>query len=241
MKHIYIGLIGLMSFFIISGCMYPKEELSKNQTPNMDQLEMVQKAVDAYAEKTDGLVPIKTKDQDTPIFQKYLLDFKTLKNENLLTETPGNAFENGGAYQYTLITPEDDPRVKLFDLRMTDTIRSVNVKLQNYQSKHSYPPFDERVVKGVYTLDYKELGYSDDPTVESPYSGEKLPILIDTDGELHVDYRFDLQKALDEFDNDYKPGDDIRYIIPENTPFVPAYSLPYTLDDDNEVVFDLEG
>lgn len=240
MKRKYMRLIGLiLLLFIISGCMYPEEELNKNKQPNMDQLEIVQNAVDAYVEKTDGLVPIKTKEQDTPIFQKYLIDFKKLKDNNLLSETPGNAFENGGSYQYTIVTPEDDPRVKVFDLKMTDTIRSVKVKLHTYQSKHIYPPFGKKVDQDVYTLNYEKLGLSPDPVVKSPYSGENLPIIIDTDGELHIDYRIDLQKALDEFDNDYKNGDDIRYILPENTPFVPAYSLPYTVDDD-EVVFDLD-
>src|SRR5699024_8731616 len=91
----YIRMISLFSILIIlGGCMYPKDELSKNKTPNVDQLEMVQNAVDAYVKKTDGLVPIKTKDLDTPIYRKYLVDFSTLKESHLLTETPGNAFEN---------------------------------------------------------------------------------------------------------------------------------------------------
>lgn len=241
MKPIYIRLLFsiFLLLFVLSGCMYPEEELAKNKTPNINQLELVQQAVDAYVEKTDGLVPIKTKEMDTPVFQKYLVDFPTLKDSNLLTETPGNAFENGGIYQYTIITPEEYPRVKIFDLRMTETIRSVNVKLHMYQSKNKYPPFYKKVEKDVYTLNYKKLGYSSDPVVKSPYSGENLPIIIDTDGKLHVDYRIDLQKALEEFDHDYKNGDDIRYIIPNNTPFVPAYSLPYTIKD-GEVIFDLE-
>lgn len=240
MKHTYLFLFSLSLFvFILSGCMYPDEELTKNKAPNTDQLELVQHAVDQYREENDGLVPIKTKERDTPIFQKYLVDFPTLKDSGFLTDTPGNAYENGGIYQYTIITPEDDPTVKLFDLRMTQEIRSVNEKLQNYQSEHHHPPFDEKVEKGVYTLNYKKLGLSSAPVVESPYSGEDLPIIIDTDAELHVDYRFDLQKALEEFDHDYEDGDDVRYIIPDNTPFVPVYSMPYTIDD-GEVTFDID-
>jgi len=234
----YIRMISLFSILIIlGGCMYPKDELSKNKTPNVDQLEMVQNAVDAYVKKTDGLVPIKTKDLDTPIYRKYLVDFSTLKESHLLTETPGNAFENGGIYQYTIVTPEDNPRVKIFDLRMTDTIRSINVKMHTYQSQHTYPPFGKRIAKDVYTLNHKKLGLSKEPVVKSPYSGENLPIVIDPDGTLYIDYRIDLQKALDEFDNDYENGDDIRNILPDNTPFVPAYSLPYTVED-GEVIFD---
>src|SRR5699024_12881517 len=56
---------------------------------------------------------------DTPIFEKYIIDFSVMKENGVLSEIPGNAFENGGIYQYGLITPEENPRVKLIDLRVT--------------------------------------------------------------------------------------------------------------------------
>ncbi|GAB3791835.1 hypothetical protein [Virgibacillus kimchii] len=225
----------IMIMFILSGCLYPESELAKNQTPNEDQLQMVQSAVEEYQEITGGLVPIQTKPSDTPIFQKYLIDFTVLQENNILTEIPGNAFENGGVYQYTLITPDDDPQVKLIDLQVTEALRRVNVQLNNYRERNIYPPFGREIGDHIFTVDYEELGMDEPATVRSPYSNENLPIVMNVDGELFIDYRIDLQKALNDFDHDFEEGDDIRYLLAENTPFVPAYSFPYTIEDGEPV------
>ena len=38
--------------------------------------------------------------------------------------------------------------------------------------------------------------------------------------------------------NEYKSGEDIRYILLEDSPFVPAYSLPYSWDEtSNDLLF----
>lgn len=41
---------------------------------------------------------------------------------------------------------------------------------------------------------------------------------MDVDGNLYVDYSIDLNNALNEYDHDYKEGDDIRYILADHTP-----------------------
>lgn len=228
--YVKVGL-ALAVVLLLSGCLYPKNELAKNKVPNEDQLELVQTAVQNYQENTDGLMPIKTKSADTPVFEKYIIDFSAIKERNLLSEIPGNAFENGGIYQYTLITPEEDPRVKLIDLRITEEIRRVNIKLDNYRSKNIYPPFGEEIAKGVYTINYQALGLSDEPYVVSPYSSNNLPIIMDTNGQLYIDYRIDLNDALEKYEHQYEEGDDIRFILADNTPFVPVYSLPYTIQE----------
>lgn len=237
MKFTYwrVCSILLVTSILLSGCLYPNNELEKNQTPNEDQLELVQKTVEEYRDETNGLVPIKTKEAETPEFQKYLVDFPALKEKHLITETPGNAYENGGTYQYTLITPEDNPRVKLIDLRITEAIRKVRVKLDIYRNDHMYPPYGEQIEPGVYQINYKKLGLDHEPTVTSPYSQKNLPIIMDTEGELYVDYRMDLYDALNEHKQDYQEGDDIRYLLAETTPIVPAYSLPYTVKDGEPV------
>ncbi|SHG64468.1 MULTISPECIES: hypothetical protein [Virgibacillus] len=231
------GKIAIFILFtiLLSGCLYPDNELSKNQVPNEGQLEAVQSAVEQYREQEGGLVPIRTKDNDTPIFQKYLIDFPKLKEANVLTEIPANAFENGGVYQYALITPEKNPRVKLIDLRISEVIRSVNIKLDIYRDEHMYPPFKEEIADGIYTIDYEKLGLENPPTVVSPYSKENLPIVMNTEGELYVDYRIDLNQALKTKNHKYETGDDIRYLLANNTPFVPVYSLPYTIKNEEPV------
>lgn len=231
--------VPLLAILLLTGCLYPKGELTQNKVPNEDQLEMVQQSVEKYQEKTNGLMPIKTKESDTPIFEKYLIDFNLLKDQNVLSEIPGNAYEKGGIYQYTLITPEDNPQVKLIDLRMTEAIRKVNVKLDIYRSKNTYPPFGDEIEKGLYTIDYKQLGFTSEQYVVSPYSNENLPIIMDTNGKLYVDYRIDLNDALEKYDHDYTEGEDIRFILADNTPFAPAYALPYTILD-GEPVFNLK-
>ncbi|MUK87263.1 hypothetical protein GMD78_02455 [Ornithinibacillus sp. L9] len=232
MKYTYIRYCTLfVMLLLLSGCLYPNGELSKNQVPNETQLETVQNAVTQYQESSNGLLPIKTKDNDTPIFEKYLIDFTALKERNLITEIPGNAYENGGVYQYTLINPEENPEVKLIDLRITEEIRRINVKLDQYRNKHIYPPFGEEIANGLFHIDHEALGFDDPLYIKSPYSAENLPIIMDTNGTLYVDYRIDLNNALDEYEHNYSEGDDIRYLLAENTPFAPAYSLPYTLQD----------
>lgn len=232
-------IVCIVVLFTLSGCLYPQNELAKNQEPNEAQLEMVQTAVMQYMEATDGLIPIKTKPSDVDRYEKYLIDFTKLKEQQLLSEIPGTAYENGGVYQYIIITPEENPRVKLIDLRLTEKIREVNVKLDMYRNKNMYPPFGEEIDSGIYELNYKKLGFDSEPYVPSPFTKNNLPILMNTDGELFIDYRIDLQEALNEYDHNYKEGDDIRPLLEDHYPFVPAYSLPYSIKN-NEPVFLLE-
>src|SRR5699024_4459344 len=130
--------------------------------------------------------PIKTKPADTPIFEKYLIDFSVLKEKGVLVDIPGNAYENGGYYQYVLITPEENPRVKLLDLRVTEAIRQVNVKLNLYRNENLYPPFGSEIEKGIYQVNYEKLGIKEPPHIVSPLSRNNLPIIMDTDGQLYV-------------------------------------------------------
>lgn len=82
MNHTYkIIAMMLLILLILSGCLYPSSQLEKNQTPNQAQLDMVQSALNDYQEKTNGLLPIRTKPNETPIFEKYIIDFNQLKNK----------------------------------------------------------------------------------------------------------------------------------------------------------------
>lgn len=230
----------LLSIFIftivLSGCLYPQSELSKNQIPNEEQLATVESAVLQYKEQSNGLVPIKTMPSDVSLYEKYIIDFTTLREAQLISEIPATAYENGGFYQYVLITPEEDPRVRLIDLRITEKLREVNVKLDIYRQQNLYPPFGEQIADGIYRLNYEKLGFKEEPLVVSPFSQQRLPLLMTTDGELIVDYRIDLQMALEQYDVNIEEGEDIRFILEENYPFVPAYSVAYTVEN-NEPVF----
>ncbi|WP_053219392.1 hypothetical protein [Virgibacillus senegalensis] len=232
----WLTSVGFMLMAVLlSGCLYPNDQLSKNQVPNEVQLQTIQQAVTQYREDNQGLVPIKTKPNDTPVFQKYLLDFTTLKQGGYISSIPGTAFENGGIYQYVLVDPEENPQVKLIDLRIAQEIRTVMRAIDLYRDEHLYPPFGEQIADGVYKINYDKIGFDEKPQIQSPYSQKNLSLVMDVQGQAYVDYRPDLYEAIQSYDHSFKTGDDIRFILSENTPFAPAYSLPYTIEGEEPV------
>lgn len=225
---------------LLSGCMYPKTELKEYQIPDEDQILKVQQAIDTYRNEENGRLPIKTKTSDTPIFEKYIIEFSELLENGYIDSIPANAFENGGFYQYALTDVDENPTVKLIDLRIAEKIRTINARIDIYRSKHDYPPFGEKIVDGVYRIDYKKLSLEHEPTVESPYSIHTLPLVMDGSGKVYVDYRKDLNDYLQETELAYKLGEDIRYLLVDETPVLPAYSLPYTVNEENDPIFKIE-
>ncbi|MFP5113410.1 hypothetical protein ACSU64_13625 [Bacillaceae bacterium C204] len=233
MKWNLLGCFLALTALFLTGCMYPEEELAKNQIPYKDQILAVQTAVDAFREENGGILPIKTKEAETPIYQKYPIDFKKI-TPKFISEPPGNAYENGGIFQYVLVDVETKPAVKLLDLRITEAIRDIKLRIKT----KGYPPYKEQLAKNVFTLDYKQLGYKKAPVVTSPFSDQNLSFVITGSAEVYVDYRPDLYQAMKKTDVKVKPGEDIRPILVKDSMFVPAYSLPYSWDSKtNEPVF----
>lgn len=234
MKKFFSMLMVVVVTMLLSACLYPEEELTQNKVPYEDQLKSVQSAVDQYQKANDGLLPIKTKEADTPIYQKYPIDFKKLAPA-FIAEPPGNAYESGGIFQYVLANVETEPSVKLIDLRLTEAIRELKLRIK---SMGKYPPFKEKIGEGYFSLNFKTLGYKEDPVVVSPFTQKNLPLIIDTTGEIYIDYRMDLYEVLKESQHSFKEGEDIRDLLVKDSMFVPAYSPPYTVDSKtNEPVF----
>jgi hypothetical protein len=225
MKWKGLGCLMILTTVFLSGCMYPNEDLARNQVPYKDQIQSVQTAVDSFKKDNGGILPIKTEEADTPIYQKYPIDFKKI-TPKYMAEPPGNAFESGGIFQYVLINDETKPTVKIFDLRLADTIRDIQLRIKTM----GYPPFKKVIAKNVYSLDFKQLGYDKPPYAVSPYTNQNLSFVISGDGKVYVDYRPDLYQILKKTNKQVKPGEDIRYILADDSMFVPAYSLPYTID-----------
>ncbi|WP_430510237.1 hypothetical protein [Gottfriedia solisilvae] len=217
----------------LSGCLYPDDQLAQNQIPYEDQLQSVQTAVNKFKENNNGLLPIKNKDMNTPIYLKYPVDFTKLI-PSYISDAPGNAYENGGVYQYVLIDAETNPTVKLIDLRIAEKIRDVSLRVQVYKDKNTYPPIKETLSKGVFLLNYKKMGFKEEPFVTSPYSQKNLPIVMGNDGEFYVDYSIDLFEKINDAKK-MKTGEDIRQILVKDSPILPAYSLPYTIKDGQPV------
>ncbi|WP_042346373.1 hypothetical protein [Bacillus massiliigorillae] len=235
-KILQIISIMLIAFIVLSGCMYPQSKRTENKIPYEDQVQLVQQAVDQYRKDQNGLLPIKTNEATVPIYQKYPIDFTKLVGK-YMSDPPGNAYESGGVFQYVLIDVETNPTVKIFDLRMVDSIQEYGLRLQMFKDKNKYPPYKDQLDTYVFTLDYKKLGFNQLPVVNSPYSQAELGIIMNSKSELYIDYTPDLMNALKESDRKFKPGDDIRVLLTENSIFAPAFSLPYTVNENDEPVF----
>lgn len=215
------------------GALYNNEEEKRIQhTPDVDAINAVQRAVDAYQQDT-GVLPIKNSEEHTDIFVKYQIDFSKLTNGGYIAKSPDNSFEQGGIFQYVLWDVEEDPTVKLIDLRVTERLREVNLRFMSTE----YPQFKERIADYVYTINYNNIGYDTEISVESPYSTNLLPLVISTEGVVYVDYSIELQQFIKEKGLTPAPGEDIRYLIADESLILPAYSLPYTVDENNEVAF----
>ncbi|MFJ7828610.1 hypothetical protein ACIQXU_00225 [Peribacillus sp. NPDC097284] len=215
---------------LLTGCLYPQKQKVQNQLPYKEQIQSVQSAVDQFKEDEGGILPIVTKEADTPIYQKYVIKFTKI-SPRYMGEPPDNAYESGGVFQYVLVNVENDPTVKLLDVRMAQKIQDISLRLQAYQQSNGYPPYKERISENVFTLDYKKMGLKEAPTVTSPYSQKDLYLVVDGDGNLYVDYTPDLYDVLQQHDGRIKTGEDIRELLVDSSEFVPAYSLPYTIDE----------
>lgn len=226
-----------VAVIFLSGCLYPHERKSSVQaTPYQDQLKLVQSAVDEFQKANGGLLPIQTKDMSTPLYQKYPIDFNRLA-PRYMAEPPSTAYESGGDYQYVLVDVENNPTVKLIDVKMAGKIRDIKLRVQMYRQEHKYPPYQDVLARDLFTLDGKKLGEADSLSVTSPISGNSLPLMIDGDGEIYADYRTELVSCLKKSKKTFKPGTEIQDIIWEETPFVPAFSVKYTVNDKQEPVF----
>lgn len=228
-----IGLLFISSLvFVLSGCMNPSGKTTGQEIPYADQLESMQKAVEAYQQNSGGLLPIKTRDLETDIYIKYPIEFSKIVPA-YTEKIPSNAYETGGIYQYVLIDVDTNPTVKLVDLRSAENIRDLNLR----RNINGRAPFKEAVGDHVYAVDFKAMGFEEPLTVPSPYSDAVLPIVIGGDGVFYIDYSIDLNRELQEKTQTVKPGEDIRFLLTDKYPVLPAYSLPYTVNADNEPIF----
>lgn len=222
--------ISLALIVFLTACLYPEERKLQNQIPYEDQLSAVQQAVDNYM-RDHGVLPIMNRDLDTPIYQKYPIDFNKLI-PRYMQEPPGNAYESGGVYQYVLVDVEEKPTVKLIDLRVVEAVRDYQFQISRYKREHKFLPFGKVLNKELFQLNHEALGYESIPQVRSPITGNNLPFIVNGKGEIFIDYSQDLYQLLQKYGDRYnfKEGrDDIRQIIVDHSPFVPVFSVPYTV------------
>lgn len=232
MKKLTVGLF-LPILLLLTGCMYSPEEEAQTSLPHPEHIDFVQRAVDTYQVDNGGLLPIKTKELETDQYIKYPIEFS--KIVPIYTEKiPASAYEKGGLFQYVLMDVEENPTVKVVDLRAAERIRELNLRKSINSGSI---PFNDAVGEGVFEIDFKKMGFKSPLTVPSPYSDVQLPIVVGGDGQFYIDYSIDLNRILTTENPDVQQGEDIRYLLEEISPVLPAYSLPYTVNEQNELIF----
>ncbi|WP_100372692.1 hypothetical protein [Bacillus sp. FJAT-45037] len=227
----------IFSCLVLTGCLLPSGERAENQIAYPDQLQSVEDAAIRFQADT-GVLPIRTFDETTSYYQRYVVDFNQLI-PRYLQQPPGTAFENGGVFQYVLVDVEDQPKAKVIDLTSQREIQQFQQRINEYRRQHTYVPVDEMLDVGLFKLDHEALNYKEAPQVKSPYYDTMLPLLYTNDGEIVIDYRIDLNIALNEFDHQFGEDEDIRSLLVEQFPFVPVRSVPYTLDQNNEPIYNV--
>lgn len=210
----------------LAGCVYSQKVTKDGNPPTGEYVQLVQGAVDRYKEQT-GVLPIKTRDQTTPIYEKYPIDFKKLQDAGVLSTVPGNAFERGGTAMYVLVDVENDPAVKMIDLVLFQKMTGIQQDVEAFMRKTGRLPAGPEVSPGIYRLDAEALGKKD-LTVRSPYSRTPLSLLIDENGKVAVDYALEIMQALQRTGLTEPDADlDLREVLTEAAVFAPVYSFPY--------------
>lgn len=228
-------LTGLaVSIFLLSACGYPGDpNVQEHVYPA--QIQTVQSAVNEYHKDT-GVLPIQTRDQKTPLYKKYPIDFNRLLGK-YLPNAPQNAYANGGIFEYVLVHAEKNPTVKVADLQNEQVLQELQTKINFFRYSHHFTPIGKIIVPKRYTIDYKKLGYHTPPYVTSPFTGYQLGFVIGPNSKVHIDYRKDLHAFMKKFGGSYKPGEDIRHILVDHSPFVPIDSFPYTINSSGDPIF----
>lgn len=220
-------LLGLLLAVLpLQGCMYGDRIRQAGAPPAADNMVLVQNAMELYRSKT-GVLPILNKDQDTPEYERYRIDFNKLKDAHILSEAPANAFEKGGSAVYVVVHTESSPQVKLLDLVSYQLAADLQRDADRYRSSHAGKiPAGEAVIPGYWTIGYKLLNRKEE-LVKSPFSMQRLHLLINSEGRVGIDYGPEILKAVQKRKVTPEPGTDLRELLLDEGLYVPAASFPY--------------
>lgn len=213
---------------LLSGCLYRGERQQSGSVSYMESVDRVQRAIDRFQEDK-AILPIITAGEDTPRYEKFKIDLNQLKREGYLDELPAAAFEQGGTVYFLVIDEETDPTVKVMDLNTVQKVNDVQHKVLSYRASHGDTLPGEangEVYPGLYTVDLSLLK-ADSLALTSVYSGETLSYLMDKQGNVYVDYAFDVMQAIDQSGKTPQADEDLRTWLTDRSVFVPVKSLPY--------------
>ncbi|MDF2963243.1 MAG: hypothetical protein K0S39_4978 [Paenibacillus sp.] len=214
---------------LLAGCMYPKEMRKENQLATGEFVVVVQNAVDQFRAKT-GVLPIKNSAESTPLYEKYPVDFKKLKERAFISNVPANAFENGGTAIYVLVDPETKPTVKMMDLISYQETVEVQKLVDGYKSKNAgLLPKGEAVAPSFTRIDFGKMNKKP-VQVQSMFTRQvSLPFIMDDSGQVAIDYSEELMRLIDKksMQSSLDAKQDLRELLVKESFYVPARSFAY--------------
>lgn len=217
-KHWLPGIFSVF-LFLVTGCMYPEEErMQLDRLP--EQVAQVQGAVDAYY-RENKVLPFKYTEENEKLTTKYKVNFEELKG--VLGDIPPSSFEKGGYFLFVLVDVEKEPKVRLFDLRVNDAVMKVQSEVNGYLKQNQSLPKKDQINQHFYTIDYQKLRM-DPVEIPSPYSQEKLSLIINQKGKVYLDYRTEVMKKWQNAKEKPDEKNDLRLWLSEDSLFVPAFS-----------------
>lgn len=217
---------------LLTGCMYPKDQLAQNRVPPRDAVRLVQGAVDDYLADT-GLLPIKNADRDTPRYEKFVVDLAKLQRTGYLSELPAAAFEQGGSYYFLVLDEEAEPIVRLMNVVVFQQLNDLQARVDAYREQHGGAlPSGEPVYPSFAALDYERLG-GRKPDIRSVFSGHPITVLVHDSGTLFADYGIDVRQLIEKTGTAPNPDEDLRALLTRETLYVPVKSpVYYWIDGD---------
>jgi hypothetical protein len=228
MNRILANTLMFLCCLSLTACMYPSDQ--RQQLSKVDiQVARVQAQSEQYLAK-NKVVPYKYSIEQRKFTTHYLVDF------NQLTEVPLTAYEKGGNFIYVFVGAEGkQPLVRLFDLRVNDEVEKVQLALKDYKTRTGKLPTNGKE-SGYYNVDLAKLHVSN-VSIPSPYfASSRLPLLIDKDGLIYLDYRKDVTRLIQTTKQKPVTGD-LRQFIIKDSLFVPAFSPPMKVGENGEILF----
>lgn len=220
---------------MLAGCLYPNDRLQQNQISTGEYIILVQNAVEAYKQRT-GVLPIKNSSEQTPIYEKYLVDFKKLLDRNVISRIPADAYEVGGSNYYVIVDPEGEMKVKLMDLVIAGKVSDIQRLSDSYVAAGNELPLGELVKPNFYHVDFERLGMKSEQ-VRSDYSEMFLSVLIHQSGRIIVDYAPEVMRAITKMEiSTPDPNMDLRTYLVEQSNYIPVNSFPYYWKVDEPVI-----
>jgi len=213
----------------MTGCMYPKEMRKENQAATGEFIVVVQNAVDQYRAQT-GVLPIKNSLESTPLYEKYTIDFKKLKERAFISNIPANAFESGGTAIYVLVDPEKKPTVKMMDLISYQQSVEVQKLVDEYKAKNAGSlPKGEAVSPAFSQIDFALMNKKP-IQAQSVFTRQvSLPFMMNESGQVAIDYSEELMRLIDKksLQSSLDAKQDLRELLVKESFYVPARSVTY--------------